>query len=118
MLAPTTTVLLVVYIPPSLRAEAHRIEPMLVVTTDRVVVAVGPAGLLKSPFEWLTLNRRRLVGLLRRKDPNAARLSGSCLSMCQCRYCNPTDGRTGAFYGTTGIAPAMAMRVSVALQSF
>jgi len=28
-----------------------------------------------------------------------------------------TDGRTGAFYGITGITPAMAMRVTVALQS-
>jgi hypothetical protein len=33
--------LLVVYIPPSLRAEAHRIKPMLIVTTNRVVVAVA-----------------------------------------------------------------------------
>jgi hypothetical protein len=34
-------VLLVVYIPPPLGAEAHRIKPMLVIPGERVVVAVA-----------------------------------------------------------------------------
>jgi len=34
-------VLLVVYIPPPLGAEAHRIKPMLVIPSERVVVAVA-----------------------------------------------------------------------------
>jgi hypothetical protein len=33
--------LLVIYIPPPLRAEAHRIKPMLIVAANRVVVAVA-----------------------------------------------------------------------------
>jgi hypothetical protein len=39
--AATPTVLLVVYIPPPLGAEAHRIKPMLVIPSDRVVPAVA-----------------------------------------------------------------------------
>jgi hypothetical protein len=42
-LAPTTTVLLVVYIPPSLRAEAHRIEPILA-----AAIADETSGLYRS----------------------------------------------------------------------
>jgi hypothetical protein len=39
--ATTPAVLLVVYIPPPLRAEADRIESMLIIASERVVVAVA-----------------------------------------------------------------------------
>jgi hypothetical protein len=47
---------------------------------------------LKAPFEWFTLNRRRCVGFLRRKDTNAAWLPNGYLSMRQRWYANePSD---------------------------
>jgi hypothetical protein len=65
---------------------------MAVVVVHDQIASCLAATLLKAPFEWLTLDRRRFVGFLRRKDANAARLPNSYLSIRQRWYANePSD---------------------------